>query len=212
MTVAATAQLFLAPYLLALSDLGARSIVVSTRQPVSTSDPALIEVLQHKSAGVIDVVNVRRSLVWIFAAVALSMSTATIADQVVGPALDAQRDEVFRRLAGIRHAMYEVGTAGAPLVELALERRKRETPSAVVILEDLSRVLPDHTYASELRIDGDKLQIVGITHDAPSLIRLIEQTRQFTRATFFAPTTRSPSDPGERFHIEARIKPGFAVQ
>lgn len=211
-TVAATARIFLAPYLLALSDIGARSIAVSTRQPAGTGDPAPIEVLRHKGAGVIDVVNVRRSLVWILAAVVFSMSLATIAAQVVGPILDAQRDEVLRRLAGVRLAMHEVGAAGAPLAELALERRKRETPSAVIVLEELSRILPDHTYATELRVDGDKLQIVGITHDAPSLIRLIEQTRQFTRATFFAPTTRSPSDPGERFHIEALIKPGFAVQ
>jgi general secretion pathway protein L len=80
----------------------------------------------------------------------------------------------------------------------------------VIVLEALSRVLPDYTYLTELRIEGDKLQIVGITNDAPSLIALIEQSSQFTRATFFAPTTRAPNDPGARFHIEARIKPVFA--
>jgi len=211
-TVAATARTYLALYLQAFSALGAKSICVSTLPPVSAADPVPIEVLEHKGAGLFDVAGVRRSLMWILAAAALSMSLATAADQMLGPMFDAQREAVLRRLAGARHAMHEAGAAGAPLVELALERRKRETPSSVIVLEALSRILPNHTFATELRVNGDKLQIVGITRDAPSLIRLIEQSQQFTRATFFAPTTHSPSDPGERFHIEARIKPGFAVQ
>jgi hypothetical protein len=39
---------------------------------------------------------------------------------------------------------------------------------------------------------------------------LIEQSAYFTRATFFAPTTRSPSQSGDNFHIEAQIQPVFA--
>jgi general secretion pathway protein L len=88
-----------------------------------------------------------------------------------------------------------------------LARRKHETQASVIVIEELSRILPDHTYVTELHIDGNTLQIAGITHDAPSLIRLIEQSPHFTRATFFAPTTRAPSDPGDRFHIEARLEP-----
>ena len=80
----------------------------------------------------------------------------------------------------------------------------------MIVLEVLSQILPDHTYVTELRIEGDKLRVIGITRDAPCLIRLMEQSPNFTRATFFAPTTRAPSDPGERFHIEAQIEPVFA--
>jgi general secretion pathway protein L len=92
-----------------------------------------------------------------------------------------------------------------------LERRKQTTPSSVMVLEALSQILPDHTFVTELHVEGDKLQVVGVTRDAPALIALIEQSQHFTRATFYAPTTRTPGDPGERFHIEAHIKPIFAV-
>jgi len=75
------------------------------------------------------------------------------------------------------------------------------------VLDALSQILPDHTYVTELRIEDNKLRLSGVTKDAPSLIALIEQSGRFTRATFSAPTTQSPSEPGERFHIEADIAP-----
>jgi general secretion pathway protein L len=116
--------------------------------------------------------------------------------------------QISQRRAAIRAA--SDGDVRSPLA--ALERRKHESPSSVIVLEALSQVLPDHTYVTELHLAGNKLQIVGITRDAPSLIPLIEQSQHFTRATFYAPTTRSSSDPGERFHIEARIEPKNTVK
>ena len=92
--------------------------------------------------------------------------------------------------------------------------RLRQLGAAVVKVEPpagdpLSQILPDHTYVTELRIEGDKLRLTGVTRDAPSLIGLIEQSPHFTNATFFAPTTRAPTDSGDRFNIEARIMPVF---
>jgi general secretion pathway protein L len=80
-----------------------------------------------------------------------------------------------------------------------------------MVLEALSRVLPDTTYVTELRIEGNKMQVVGMTQDAPSLIRLLEQSPQFTRATFFAPTTHAANESAERFHVEANITADFGT-
>ena len=101
-----------------------------------------------------------------------------------------------RRIAERRGIIRAGNDAVANSALAKLARRKNQTPADVIVLEALSNVLPDNTYVTELRIEGDKVQVVGITNDAPSLIRLIEQSPHFSRATFFAPTTRSPSDPG----------------
>ena len=82
----------------------------------------------------------------------------------------------------------------------------------MIALEVLSKIIPDNTYLTEMRIEDNKLRLSGVSLDAPALIRLIEQSRHFSRATFFAPTTRSTSDPGDRFNIEARIEPVFQIQ
>ncbi|WP_315742170.1 MULTISPECIES: PilN domain-containing protein [unclassified Bradyrhizobium] len=125
----------------------------------------------------------------------------------LGARLDTQLQELQQQLTQRRAALRL--NQGASSAEQLLAQRKRSTASSVMVLEALSRVLPDSTYTTELRIEGDKMQVVGLTQDAPSLIRLLEQSPQFTRATFFAPTTRAPEDPGERFHIEAHVTPYF---
>jgi general secretion pathway protein L len=60
----------------------------------------------------------------------------------------------------------------------------------------------------ELRIETDKA--ADDPGQAARSVGLVEEPPHFTRATFFALRTRSPADPGERFHMEARIRPVFS--
>jgi general secretion pathway protein L len=126
----------------------------------------------------------------------------------IGSELDSEQQQLQRRISQRRAALRLEANGTASSLGL-LAKRKQTTPSSVMVMEALSRVLPDSTYVTELRIEGDKVQVVGMTQDAPSLIRLLEQSPQFTRATFFAPTTRATSEPGESFHIEAHITAYF---
>jgi general secretion pathway protein L len=207
-TVAATARNLVMPLVTAVAGLGADSIVVSTVAP-DAENPAAIKVFDQRVRGALEVNRVRRALAAALLIAAVLAGTAIAGDVIGGGDLDARRADVTSRIAAHRAKLRAGGDAIRDSALAALERRRHETPSSVIVLEVLSQILPDHTYVTELRIQGDKMQVIGVTRDAPSLIRLIEQSQHFTRATFFAPTTRSPSEPGEHFHIEARIEPVF---
>jgi general secretion pathway protein L len=207
-SIAAAARAQIIPLTQAVGELGVKSVVVSTMPP-NVGNGAIM-VFEQSAAGVFEVRKVRRKLLAGFAIAAILATLAIAADAVIGGDLQNRQNDVARRIAE-RRGIIRAGSDEAANSALAkLARRKNQTPANVIVLEALSNVLPDNTYVTELRIEGDKVQFVGITSDAPSLIRLIEQSPHFSRATFFAPTTRAPSDPGDRYHIEARIKPVFA--
>jgi general secretion pathway protein L len=156
--------------------------------------------------------RVRAVLATVLGIVVVIAGLSAGANFVIGGNLQADQQDLVRKLDAHRASMRAGRDANASLAtgpERALERRKHASGAAVIVLEALATILPDHTYVTELRIEGDRLRLIGISRDVPSLIRLIEQSQNFTRATFFAPTTRSPADPGERFHIEAHIQPVF---
>jgi general secretion pathway protein L len=207
-TVAATARTLVMPLVSAIAGLGADSIAVSTVAP-GAQNGAAIKVFDQRVRGALEVNRVRRALAAALLAAGVLGAAAIVADVFAGSEIDARHADITSRIAAQRAKLRAGSDAARDSTLAAIERRRHETPSSVIVLEALSQILPDHTYVTELRIQGDKMQVVGVTRDAPSLIRLIEQSQHFTRATFFAPTTRSPSESGEHFHIEARIEPVF---
>jgi len=205
--VAATARVMVRPILQAVSALGAASIAVLTAPADSPATAARIKVYDQSVRGLLDPRRVSRMLMILLVVAVVAAGTGLAADFVIGGDLEARQSDLTRSI-NARLVELRGGQSGAAHDATALlDRKKRETPATVIVLEALSEILPDDTYVTELRVEGNKLQIVGVTHDAPGLIRLIEKSPHFTRATFFAPTTRAPTDPGDRFHIEARIEP-----
>jgi general secretion pathway protein L len=208
-TVAATARALVLPLVEALSAAGADAVTVLATPPGA----APIAVMNHQPRGALDIARVRRALTVLLLGAGLLAGLSLSAASIIGYSLSGKQDELTFKIAE-RRAAIRTGRDGpqAATPLRALERRKYQSPSSVIVLEVLSQILPDHTYVTELRIEGDKLRVTGVTRDAPGLIRLMEQSPNFTRATFFAPTTKAPSDPGERFHIEAQIEPVFAYR
>jgi general secretion pathway protein L len=205
LTVVATARNAVSSLAQAFLDLGAAGVKVTTATP--GMEP--IAVYSRQVAGQAGSGRMRLALVAILATTGVMAVLSIGVGGFVTDSYDAQQQQIQRRIAERRAIMQgNRGSSGSSPLEV-LVRRKQTGPSAVMALEELSALMPDHTYATEMRIEGNKLQISGLTHDAPSLIRILEQSPHFTSAGFFAPTTRAANEPGERFHLETKIKPQF---
>ena len=206
LTLAATSKQTIEPLVKLAQNLGAASVVGQVVPVDAASGTDRVTLFERRLTGASMIDAPRLLRVALLGSCAAALLSFAISSYVVG-SLEAEQQELGRRIAQRRAALRL--NPGSGSAETLLARRKQTSPSSVMVLEGISRVLPDSTYVTELRIEGDKMQVAGLTQDAPALIRLIEQSPQFTRATFFAPTTRAPEDPGERFHVEAHVTPYF---
>jgi general secretion pathway protein L len=210
LTLAAMSKHDVQPLIQLATGLGAASVTAFAVVPDGERAPVKIKVFDRSLQGVVGrAVDVPRILRVVLLSAGLAAAASLLFAAYIGSTLDAEQEQLQRRISQRRASLrLDPNAAGGSALNL-LAKRKQMTPSSVMVLEALSQALPDSTYVTELRIEGDKVQVVGMTQDAPSLIRLMERSPQFARATFFAPTTRAQNDPGERFHLEAHITPSF---
>ncbi|MGI9383456.1 MAG: PilN domain-containing protein, partial [Methyloligellaceae bacterium] len=80
-----------------------------------------------------------------------------------------------------------------------------------VVLEALSKALPDHSYLKKLEVRGQEVKLSGISTDAAALITRLEASPRFAKVSFSAPTTRQPGSDRETFAIVARLEKGNDV-
>lgn len=84
---------------------------------------------------------------------------------------------------------------------------KQTSPAAVLVLEALSRALPDQAYVTELGLENGVIRITGFASDAPALLVPLERSGFFSDVHFFAQTTRNAEGAQFVFHIQARVEP-----
>ncbi|HMH95853.1 MAG TPA: PilN domain-containing protein [Bradyrhizobium sp.] len=88
---------------------------------------------------------------------------------------------------------------------------KEMSISSVIVMEALSRALPESAYVTEIRLEKENLRIMGLADDAPGLLAPLERSEHMTDVHFFAPTVRGPDGKLFRFSIEARVEPRIKV-
>jgi general secretion pathway protein L len=208
-TFAATSKSKVEPLLQFVQSQAAGSVAIYGSASTGADPAARIKLFDKSLQSAIgSTISLPRLLRGILLATGAAAAALLLVAAYLENSMQSEQSELQRQISQRRAALrLDPNATGSAMGLLA--KRKQTTPSSVMVLEAISRVLPDTTYVTELRIEGDKVQVVGMTQDAPSLIRLMEQSPQFSRATFFAPTTRAANEQGERFHIEAHISAYF---
>jgi general secretion pathway protein L len=115
--------------------------------------------------------------------------------------VDALNDKVAnegQQAALVEHIGREVTATRREFA--ALVREKRE-PLAVAVLADLTRLLPDGTWLSDVAIDGRKVRIQGNSPAASELIAIIDSSGKFANAQFEAPVVQDTALHAEHFSM-----------
>lgn len=128
-----------------------------------------------------------------------------------------ESDDLEARVAAERMRVEEVKKLNAENTELRrqrqrLVRRKADEPAVMVLVEALSRALPDTAYLTDLEIHGGETRIVGKSDDPTALITILEDTPQFEDVHFSAPTTREQGETVGTFSIISRANGGYSLE
>lgn len=129
-----------------------------------------------------------------------------------------KRDAAITLLPQLGKAKSEADAAEAvhrELEKLAAENnyiltRKYTQPSALSLIEDLSRVLPDTTWIQVMEIKsaakGREVVLTGETASSSKLVETVEQTGSLQNASFRSPLTKGQAPNSERFVLGAEVK------
>lgn len=85
---------------------------------------------------------------------------------------------------------------------------KSAANSTLNIIDELTRIIPEHTWLSRLDINDDNIRLTGESANASELIGVIDASSRFHNVRFTSPVTSNPRTSKDRFSIEAGITAG----
>jgi general secretion pathway protein L len=159
----------------------------------------------------------RTATALIFAVLILSSFTFWIKysrQQSVLNNLNAEVAGVTLKAAVVRAAAEKLGRRQALLSRL---RAQKDEYGLLDIWEEITRILPSHTWLTELRLSeiAEKEQqvvLTGFSGAGTSLVALVDRSPMFFDTLLTAPIALDPAEGRERFTIQARLKKSDSIK
>jgi general secretion pathway protein L len=168
-------------------------------------DPASLNLLPNKSE---DRAGQRRLLrALILLALLLAIAAVAIPLQQQRAKLVDLTDEIAetRAAAEQSHALREQLEQLAQTSQFLLAEKARR-PLATDVLAEVTRLVPDEAYLTQLVLQEDEVQLYGSAATASDLIGLLDQSPLFRAPQFRSPVTQDAADDGaERFHLSVEL-------
>ena len=106
---------------------------------------------------------------------------------------------------GLKSQIEEMLERGGFVVE-----RKRGEHSAIELLDELTRLLPDHTWVLKFGLRNGRLTLSGYSAKPSALIGLLEESEMLSGVRFSSPVTMDQKIGLERFNLTATLIPRIA--
>jgi general secretion pathway protein L len=92
-----------------------------------------------------------------------------------------------------------------------LDRQRASRPTAVEILDELSRRLPDGTYLEKLAVEDDRLMLIGLSSEASSLVARLEGSRLWRAPALTGTVQPDPRTRRDRFTLTTTLAIGASA-
>ncbi len=102
--------------------------------------------------------------------------------------------------ARLRQDLQKMADASRFLVE-----KKDAEIMAVQLIDEVSRILPDHTWVARLDLSDSQLELQGQSTASASLIAIIEASTYFENVAFRSPVVQVAGTEADRFHLSAEV-------
>jgi len=120
--------------------------------------------------------------------------------------LAAEKDRAQATME-LEQTLADLGAQASYLID-----KKRHNATVLAIWNEVTRIVPDHSFALELRLRDGKVELIGQSKAATSLLDVIEDSPMFHKASFLSPITRGRDGDAERFHLAFEVRPPQAEQ
>lgn len=115
----------------------------------------------------------------------------------------AEVQDEARQVAQIRKQIEDASAAAGFLAS-----RRAESPLAIEVLADVTRLLPDDTFLDRLVIGSNKVQMQGKSQNAQQLIELVNESELLDAAAFRGSTRLDARSGLEIFEVNAEVVKG----